>query len=54
MADKASKLVSEKIGVLRKEGMPEKQAVATSISMGKAGRLRPGGRYVKARKSSRR
>ena len=53
MAAKRS-LVSQKIPVLRKEGVPEKQAIAEAISMGKAGRLRPGGRYVHARKSSRR
>ena len=51
MASKKS-LVSQKISVLRHEGKPEKQAVAMAINMGKAGRLRPGGKYV--RKSSRR
>jgi hypothetical protein len=43
--------VSDKIKVLRGEGVPEKQAVAESLSMQRAGRLRPGGRYV--RKGSR-
>jgi len=54
MAAKSAKksLVSQKISVLRHEGKPEKQAVAMAISMGKAHRLRQGGRYV--RKSSRR
>lgn len=47
-------LVSQKISVLRREGKPEAQSVAMAISMGKAGRLRPGGKYVHARKSSRR
>ena len=53
MAAKKS-LVSQKIPVLRREGIPEKQAVAMAISMNKAGRLRQGGKYVPARKSSRR
>lgn len=44
-------LISDKIKVLRAEGTPQKQAVAMSISMQKAGRLKPGGRYV--RKGSR-
>lgn len=52
MAAKPKSLVSQKISVLRGEGTPEKQAVAMAINMGKAGRLRQGGRYV--RKSSRR
>jgi hypothetical protein len=43
--------VSDKIKVLRNEGVPEKQAVAESLSMQRAGRLRPGGRYI--RKGSR-
>ena len=51
MAAKRS-LVSQKISVLRREGTPEKQSVAMAISMGKAHRLRQGGKYV--RKSSRR
>ena len=44
-------LISDKIRVLRNEGKPQKQAVAMSINMQKAGRLRPGGRYI--RKGSR-
>ena len=54
MAKKQRSLVSQKISVLRHEGTPEKQAVAEAISMGRAGRLRQGGKYVRARKSSRR
>lgn len=50
---KPKSLVSQKISVLRHEGKPEKQSVAMAINMGKAGRLRQGGRYVHARKSSR-
>jgi hypothetical protein len=40
-------LISDKIKVLRGEGKPPKQAIAMSINMQKAGRLRPGGRYVR-------
>lgn len=47
----AKSLVSQKISVLRHEGKPQKQAVAMAINMGKAGRLRQGGKYV--RKGSR-
>ena len=49
---KPKSLVSQKISVLRHEGTPQKQAVAMAINMGKAHRLKPGGRYV--RKGSRR
>jgi len=49
---KEKSLVSQKISVLRHEGKPEKQAVAMAINMGKAHRLRSGGRYI--RKGSRR
>ena len=41
-----NRLVSEKIKVLRDEKVPQRQAVATALSMGRAGRLRPGGIYV--------
>ena len=47
---RSNSLVSDKIKVLRKEKMPEKQAIATAISMNRAGRLRPGGVYVPAKK----
>lgn len=47
-----NKLVSDKIKVLKGEGKAQNVAVATALSMERAGRLRPGGRYV--RKSSRR
>lgn len=52
---KGKSLVSQKISVLRGEGTPQKQAVAMSLSMGRAGRLRQGGVYVRksSRKSSR-
>lgn len=50
------KRVSDKIRVLRGEGVPEKQAVAESLSMERAHRLRSGGRYIRkgrGRKSTR-
>jgi hypothetical protein len=37
--------VSKKIGHLVREGKPQKQAVATALSMKRAGRLTPGGGY---------
>lgn len=45
------KLVGEKISVLRREGVPQRQAVAEALSMQRAGRLRPGGVYVHVAKS---
>lgn len=52
MAKERSKksLVGEKIRVLRKENVPEKQAVAEALSMERAGRLRKGGKYVRVHK----
>ena len=47
---RANKLIGEKIPVLRKEGMKPKQAVAVALNMQRAGRLRPGGVYVPAKK----
>jgi hypothetical protein len=39
--------VSEKIShLVRSEGVPQKQAVAMSLNMERAGRLRRGGKYV--------
>lgn len=51
----AKSLVSQKISVLRHEGEPQDKAVAMAINMGKAGRLRQGGKYIRVgkRKSSR-
>lgn len=49
MASKDS-LVGDKIKVLRSENVPQRQAVAMSLSMERAGRLRPGGVYVRANK----
>ena len=46
--------VGDKIRVLRHEGVPEKQAVAESLSMERAGRLRKGGRYVHVSRSKKR
>lgn len=46
--------VSAKIMKLRSENVPEKQAVAESLSMERSGRLMSGGRYKrKGRKKSR-
>ena len=44
--------VSEKISLLRREGVPEKQAVGEALGMERSGRLRRHGRYV--RKGSKR
>jgi len=46
--------VSEKISVLRREGEPEKKAVATALSMERAHRLRRGGVYLHKRGGRRR
>jgi hypothetical protein len=46
-------LVSDKISKLRHEGVPQQQAIAMSMSMNRAGRLRKGGKYVHARKGRR-
>lgn len=45
--------VSDKISVLRHEGVPEKQAVAESLSMERSGRLRKGGKYIHKRRGRR-
>ena len=46
----ARQRVSDKISVLRHENVPRDQAIAMSLSMERAGRLRPGGKYVRAKK----
>jgi hypothetical protein len=38
--------VAKKIAHLRREGVPEKQAQATAINMGKKGRIGIGGEYL--------
>lgn len=45
--------VGDKIRVLEREGEKPDQAIATSLSMERAGRLRKGGRYVHKRKGRR-
>lgn len=50
MKANSDKLVSKKIGHLVKEGVPAKQAQATAISMGKAGRITPSGGYKPVKK----
>ena len=42
-------LVGPKIEKLRAEGTPQKQAVAMALSMGRAGRLMPGGGYKRVK-----
>lgn len=48
------KRVSEKISVLRREGVPEKQAVAESLSMERAHRLGRHGKYRHVKRSRKR
>jgi hypothetical protein len=43
-------LVSKKIKVLVGEGVPQKQAVATAINMGKKGRITKSGGYRRVAK----
>ena len=46
--------VGDKIRVLEKEGEKPSQAIATSLNMEREGRLKKGGRYVRASKRGRR
>ena len=46
--------VGDKIRTLEREGDKPKQAVATALNMERAGRLKPGGRYVHVSKRSKR
>ena len=41
--------VSKKISILMHEGTPQKQAVATALSMKRAGRLTKEGGYIRAK-----
>ena len=45
----ARQRVGDKIKVLRHEGVMRDRAIAMALSMERAGRLRKGGRYVRAR-----
>ena len=45
MKRNSQELVSKKIKVLRHEGVPQKQAEAMAINMGKAGRITKSGGY---------
>lgn len=45
---------SKKISVLVREGMPQKQAVATALSMKRAHRLTKSGGYIRSRKRKKR
>jgi len=51
---KKRSLVSQKISKLRHEGVKQDQAVAMSLSMGRAHRLREGGKYIRKGRKSRR
>ena len=44
------RLISKKIGILRREGTPAKQSVAMAFSMARARRIRPDGSYIRAPK----
>jgi hypothetical protein len=46
--------VSSKISLLRHEGVPQDQAVATALSMKRAGRLGPSGAYRHVKRKARR
>jgi hypothetical protein len=50
MSAKSSQRVSKKIEHLRKEGVPQKQAVATALEMERKHRLTPGGGYKPVKK----
>jgi hypothetical protein len=49
-----NKRVSEKISLLRREGEPEDQAVATALSMERKHRLGRGGKYRHVKRSKKR
>jgi hypothetical protein len=45
-----NKRISDKIKYLRDEGIPQNQAVGEAEGMERSGRLRAGGKYVRAKK----
>jgi hypothetical protein len=47
---RSNKRVSEKISLLRREGIPQRQAIAESLSMERSGRLGRHGTYHRKRK----
>ena len=47
---KGDRRVGDKIRVLRREGIPEKQAVGEAEGMKDSGRLKKGGKYIHKRK----
>jgi len=46
----SNRRVGDKIRTLEREGTPKRQAIAESLNMERAGRLRKGGRYVRKNK----
>lgn len=42
--------VSKKISILRHEGVPQDQAVATALNMGRRGRLTRSGGYIRSKR----
>ena len=53
MGGVAKKAVGKKISKLMREGKGQKQAVAESLSMKRAGRLTPGGGYIRSARRNR-
>lgn len=47
------KRVGSKISLLEREGEKPSKAIATALSMERAGRLRKGGKYVRAKRKGR-
>ena len=43
--------VSKKVRILRREGVPQRQAVAEALSMRRAGRLTKGGGYRRVKRT---
>ena len=54
MASESQKRISEKISVLRHEGIPEKQAIGEAEGMERSGRLGRHGKYRHAKRKKRR
>ena len=52
MKHKKRDKVSKKISVLRREGVPQEQSVATALNMERKGRLTEGGGYKRVHRKS--